>query len=63
LAARRGKRHRHRTPLVRIVEVGLVKMGQVSSDGTEVRGNASKHKAMSCRTQGGGVLWREKFQP
>jgi hypothetical protein len=28
-------------------EAGLVKLGNVSTDGTKVQGNASRHKAMS----------------
>jgi hypothetical protein len=28
-------------------EAGLVKLGNVSTDGTKLQGNASRHKAMS----------------
>jgi transposase len=30
-------------------EAGLVKLGHVALDGTKIKANASKHKAMSCR--------------
>src|SRR5207247_5308014 len=30
-------------------EAGLVKLGNVSTDGTKIQGNASRHKAMSSR--------------
>ena len=34
--------------VVRLVgEAGLVKLGNVSTDGTKIQGNASRHKAMS----------------
>ena len=35
--------------LKRCGQAGLVKVGLVSLDGTKVKANASRHKAMSCR--------------
>ena len=39
-------------------EAGLVKLGNVSTDGTKIQGNASRHKAMSYgyMKQGSGAL-------
>jgi transposase len=37
-------------PVVRLAaEAGLVKLGNVATDGTKIQGNASRHKAMSYR--------------
>src|SRR5205823_15067808 len=41
-------------------EAGLVKLGNVSTDGTKLQGNASRHKAMSLRgyNEGSGASAR-----
>jgi transposase len=34
-------------------KAGLVKLGHVALDGTKIKANASKHKAMNCGPHGG----------
>jgi transposase len=42
-------------------KAGLVKLGHVSLDGTKVRANASKHKALSyARMEKSGWRWKRK---
>ena len=41
---------------------GIVQLGTIALDGTKVRANASKHKAMSYGRMQTEVVWKQRFQ-